>query len=178
MLADYTRDSQSTPNSSTKGFSLTEVLVILALLSLLITLTLPNLSGLKERENHQYIASQLEKIIKLGREHALYQQATVTLCPTTNQILCHSNWQQPLMLFLDKNQDNQRNINETLIATLNPTPLNLTWNRGNHLSFYGENGLAASNGTLTLCSAKLNQQFILNRQGRLRKTDQPCTLMR
>ncbi|OAJ34727.1 GspH/FimT family protein [Piscirickettsia salmonis] len=176
MIADYTRDSQAAPNSSLQGFSLIEVLIVLALLSLLILLNLPTLSRLKEQQVHQQAASQLEQLIKLGREQALYQQSTITLCPTTNQVNCQTNWQFPLILFLDQNQNNQRDHDEPVIATFTlPHAIQLIWNRGNHLSFYGASGIAASNGTLSFCTPHISRQFILNRQGRLRQTTQPCT---
>lgn len=176
MIADYTRDSQAAPNSSLQGFSLIEVLIVLTLLSSLILLSLPTLFHLKEQQIHQQAASQLEQLIKLGREQALYQQNKVTLCPTANQTHCQTSWQLPLMLFLDQNQNNQRDHEEPMITTLTlPNSIQLAWNRGNHLSFYGASGLAASNGTLSFCTPQLSRQFILNRQGRLRQTTQPCT---
>jgi prepilin-type N-terminal cleavage/methylation domain-containing protein len=63
-----------------RGFTLLEVLVVLALLAVLLSLAAPSFIGLRQKHQMQSQAEQLQASLMLARSEALRRQQRVTLC--------------------------------------------------------------------------------------------------
>jgi type IV fimbrial biogenesis protein FimT len=149
-----------------RGFTLLEVLVVLALLAVLLSLAVPSLIGLRQKHQMQSQAEQLQASLLLARSEALRRQQRVTLCVRElsegagPHCATGGTWAQGWVVFVDGNDNGRREASETVLQLHNDLPEFLTL-QGNAMVdryiSYGPQGRSQSTsgafqaGTLTLC---------------------------
>lgn len=173
-----------------RGFTLLEALVVLALLALLLTLAAPGLGGLQQKHQMQGQAEQFQASLMLARSHALRLQQIVSVClrekdPHKSEDCADSgSWSQGWVVFVDANGNAQREPTETvlLVQAAVPSWMTLQGNATvNRYVSYGPEGRSQSvsgafqAGTLTLCSEGQSHvwRVVVNAVGkpRLEKAD-------
>jgi type IV fimbrial biogenesis protein FimT len=88
-----------------RGFSLVESLVATALAVLLITLALPSLQELRERNRVAASANLLLAHIQLARLRAVMDASHIVICPSTDGAICTNDahaWSQGWLVFKDR----------------------------------------------------------------------------
>jgi type IV fimbrial biogenesis protein FimT len=166
-----------------RGFTLTEALVTLAILSVLLGVAVPSIAGLFHGLRLQALSADLFQHLLLARSEAIKRNGRVVLCKTADGQACtqEGGWDQGWLLFHDANRSGTREENEPVLERLPPLPAGwrLTANRplASYVS-YGPLGGAKlvpggfQAGTFTLCRASLEQlegrQIVLNAGGRPR----------
>lgn len=172
------------------GFSLVEVLVVLALLAVLLGLAVPGMAGLRARHELQAVAEDVWNSLMLARSQALVHQQRVALCPVTADRACdlQGRWQLGWQVFVDSNHNGLRDAHERVLQSRAALPQgmsvqgNSTVDRG---LGYGADGRSESrtgafqSGTLVVCRSGLSGgwKIVVNALGRprLEKTDgQEC----
>jgi type IV fimbrial biogenesis protein FimT len=151
-----------------RGFTLLEVLVVLALLAVLLSLAAPSLQGLRQKHQMQSQAEQLQASLLLARSEALRRQRRVTLCVRATAVDAgedcapSGSWSQGWVVFVDGNDSGRREAAETVLQVQKALPgfLKLQGNATvNRYISYGPQGRSQSTsgsfqaGTLTLCGA-------------------------
>lgn len=169
----------------TSGFTLLEALVVLAVLSVLLGLAAPALTGLRERQQLQARAEALWNSLMLARTQAVLHQQHVTVCTASNGA-CDpaADWHAGWLVFLDPNRNGQRDADERLIEQVDALPgaLRITGNATvNRIIGYGAEGRSESltgafqAGTVSVCTFGQSQawQVVINAVGRprLQKTE-------
>lgn len=101
-----------------RGFTLLELLVTLSLLIALITMGMPALSGLLERQRLDAAVDTLGRSLNLARQEAILHNQVVTLAPLG------SNWTGDWVVFVDLNQNAELDAEETALRHI-PAMLNL-----------------------------------------------------
>ena len=153
----------------TPGFSLIELSIVLAVILIMAGISFPKLSLFYQRQTLALKFEQLQLMLNKARLEALINNSVITVCPTINRRECTNDWQQSIMVFHDKNKDNQRNNNEKLKTVFQATS-ELSVNRGRLLFaplFFASNTTA----TLTLCSssaADWQRALVVSNMGRIR----------
>jgi type IV fimbrial biogenesis protein FimT len=166
------------------GYTLPELLITVAIITILTTLSLPALYPAEEKEAEQ-VFLQLGALLASARAAAIQQHRSVVICPTTNLESCASDWNIGVIVFFDNNQNRQLDQSESIIErrvwgnslTVSSAGLrgSLHWrvfgNRQNiQISRIGE--ISDQNGSLTWCppagSAGTPHQMVLNSSGRIR----------
>lgn len=161
---------------SQSGASLLELFAVLAIIATLATLALP-VFGLLEREESARVLRQFLSTVETARSAAVRRGRPVTLCPTNDQQQCINDWQTGVMLFVDADNNRQRNGDETILATVAWYDVQgrLGWrafgNR-NYLLVDRFGGLTGQNGSFTWCppatGSEPAHQLVLNGSGRFR----------
>lgn len=113
-----------------QGVNLLDLLVVLALLSLLLGVALPGYQLLQERQRQVAELNRLQALVQQARTLASLHQQTLTLCPTHNAQTCSSSRLGADLLLVDQNLKPLRYYegNQTRIAfpvhevTLRPLP--------------------------------------------------------
>ena len=157
----------------TKGFTLIELLIVSTVMILILTVGLPAMDGFRHRMQARQDIAGLKMLLHSSREQAMLRQTRVTLCPLVNN-RCSNDWNQPLSLFTDPNNNRQLDNNETVLHILAASrPTNTLRNFNNHAVSFDSRGFAgASAGSFSYCLNDTGQTglaLIISRNGRIRK---------
>lgn len=103
--------------NNAKGLTLIELLIGLAIVSILITLASPALSNFVAGMRVDSEISSLQRLLLQARNQAITSGQNVTLCPLDSDGDCTSNWEQELTLFTDddRNRKYEASKNEQII---------------------------------------------------------------
>jgi len=87
------------------GFSLTEMMVTLTIISLLLGLTIPSYQAFAASSRLSSEISELNGDIELARREALERRQTVIVCPSKNAIDCtdQASWANGWIVFATEN---------------------------------------------------------------------------
>lgn len=157
------------------GYSLLELLLCLALVSIVAGFTAPSLRDFVEQARADSIQQKLRKAIYRTRSAAIYSKQIVSLCPFGDGA-CGSEWARGLMVFTDRNNNGIIDDNDALleIIDLDANDYELAWRASARKNFlrYSPTGMARAFGRFTLCAKsgnlRLARSIVVNRQGRLR----------
>lgn len=164
-------------NSTTlSGFTLVELLITIAIFSLLSTYILNSWSPWINEVRHRTLINSYAEIFNFARWMAASRRHLVTLCPLDQDNRCHDNWNLEVSVFPDRDND-KRPDDDIVWRVLQPpmAPFSVrsrTGGRG-YLQF-AETGLVhGASGGLVVCPAldakggKMSY-IALNRGGRFR----------
>ena len=162
------------------GFTLLEALVVVAVLSVLLTLAVPGLAGLRERQQLQAQAEDFWSSLMLARAQALLHQQHVTMCASSNG-MCDpaAGWHSGWLVFVDANRNGQREADERLVQQRGSAlvAMRITGNSTvSRVIGYGAEGRSESltgafqAGTVSVCASGQAQgwQVVINAVGRPR----------
>lgn len=173
--------------SKPQGFSLPELLITIAVLGIISSISLPNLTSYLQKNAAESDIYILKKLIYHAKSNAINSGQYVTICVLNSQDECHraSNWSSSVTTFIDPNRNGVIETGEkiTHVAQVGKHASSIQWrsfNRRGYLQFSPLGLSTASNGTFTYCPKEgiSALQLILNRQGRLKISDIPHTLTR
>lgn len=168
-----------------QGFSLTELLIALAILALLVGFALPGFNGaVAASHSSSTRAALLATLTRAVSQSALTAQHVV-VCSSRDQATCsgESDWSGGWIAFVDLDQNRAPGPGERQIlsqAALDPR-VRLATSRGRtRLVFQPNGGNAGSNVTFTLCDSRgpgKAQSLVLSNFGRLHEgTPDPARL--
>jgi type IV fimbrial biogenesis protein FimT len=168
------------PAKKSIGFTLIELLTTLAIAGILATTAVPALSDFAARERRAAAINSLISSIRFTRSLALKTQRVATLCPSDDGQNCRRNWNLPMMIFVDVNNDRKRQLNETVyknIAAIDPQD-RLKWKafrNSNVLQFLPTGITNHQNGTFLYCPKisreDLSRGVIMTKMGRTRLSE-------
>jgi len=172
--------SQPTPKLCSikpAGFTLIELLTTVAIAAILATTAVPALSDFQARERAVAAINRIIGAIHFTRSIAMRTQRVATFCPTDDEQNCRRNWNLPLMIFVDINNDRKRQVEETLYKKLDPinSQDRLKWKafrNSNTLQFLPSGITNHQNGTFLYCPLvnrdELAKGIIMTKMGRTR----------
>ena len=161
-----------------RGFTLLELLYVLALTSILYSVAIPSFQSLIASTQRYTLNQKLFTLIQYTRSKAAFQAQNVILCPSKDQENCINDWQQPLMIFTDMN-NNKRRDEEELIDRIENIALqnyHIRWRASGssrYLRYIRDGSTSYQNGTFTLCptinDVEHIQKIIVYLSGRARQ---------
>ena len=150
-----------------RGFTLVELLVVVAIATILVTVAIPSFQAIVERQNSWTALHNLRTSLHQARGHAARNAVHVTVCRSRDQAACLSGnrWSDGWIVFEDPY--NLRDCSVTSsgvcdhggrVLSVSPGAGNGIYITANHfvrntVRFYPEGFARASNGTFTACSA-------------------------
>ncbi|MCG7533795.1 GspH/FimT family pseudopilin [Pseudoalteromonas sp. OOF1S-7] len=138
------------------GFSLLELIICIALFSVLLLLAAPAVHSMTELDRARQALVQIDRHLTLARLHAITHQTPVTICPLVNN-RCTSFWHQELTIFTDRDQRAYFNKNDVKLMiisgiraadTLHYPRRAITFKHTGTLKGFG-------NGTFVYCTQRL-----------------------
>ena len=169
--------------ASQRGFTLVELLVSLAIGSILMSLTVPAMTGMLNTQKAISASNALFAGLNLARSEAIKRNARAVLCKTANGLTCtlSGGWEQGWILFHDLNNNAALDAGEEVLRQQGPASagIRLAGNLpiANYVSYtpIGTAKLisgAFQAGTFTLCMESSGsadvRQIVLSGSGRAR----------
>ncbi|MFK5913162.1 MAG: GspH/FimT family pseudopilin [Woeseiaceae bacterium] len=160
------------------GFTLLELLVTLAIASVLAAISFPSLSAMLSQNRMVVTTNQLAGALAYARSEAVMRGENVVTCHSINQTKCHRSqyWNGSYIIFVDSNRNRLREPEEQLLRVYvdsnNDTQIELSAS-GRAIEYYMRylpTGEAYPNGTFRICSSSSNSRnaLIMTQSGRLR----------
>lgn len=149
-----------------QGFSLMELLVVMAIIMTVSQAAGHGIGATKYWLEPKRIFSAIQEI----RSLAIINRQPAVLCPSSDSYQCIKNWQLPLIMFIDRNGNKQRDINENILQTIIPfTGLERSIEYPRTQIRFDEQGrINGYTGTLIYCSKYNTKSIVLSRVGRIR----------
>ena len=148
------------------GFSLIELLVVTSIIMIINQTAMYSIDSTKYWLEPKRLFSAIQEI----RSIAITNNQHTVLCPSSDGHNCIKNWTLPLMMFIDENNNKQRDIDETIIQTITPysgIERTIKYPRS-QIHFNGQGHINGFTGTLKYCSAFNKKGIVLSRVGRTR----------
>lgn len=102
------------------GFTLVELLVVLAISTLIITFALPATSRLLDSSGRHSAIADLIATLNLARNTAITEQTTVTFCAVGNDSRCSNDWSLPIVAFRDPDRTKEINDSSQIVRAMQP----------------------------------------------------------
>ncbi|MBK1888107.1 GspH/FimT family pseudopilin [Marinobacter sp. DY40_1A1] len=160
---------------NSRGFSLLELVIVVAIAAVLVNIALPSLTSLINSQERRGALHDLMGVFAFARQHAVMNGAIVTVCPLDATNSCGRDWNSDIHAFLDPDNTRTLNSNENLLRTISPNGSGRLVTRSLSRSFFQfrPTGFAHSDlGNITWCpesgDSRLAGQVIISRGGRVR----------
>ena len=178
-----TRHRRVAPSLLSRGFTLTELLVILTIVAVLATVGMPSMADIIGSIRLSSASNVFLSNLHLARSEAIKRNGRVVLCKSADGVSCAGGggWEQGWIVFHDANNNSALDSGEAVIERAHPLAgdLRLTGNFSvaRYVSFVSTGGTrlvsgAFQAGTLTLCRQSASggeaRQIVLNAAGRPR----------
>ena len=165
-----------------RGFTLIELIVVLAIVSILMGFAVPTIGGIKDRSEATTRVNWIISAVNYTRHAAISFKTLATLCPIDQDaptLSCGGEWHEDLMVFSDKNRDGRFNGNDEVIQRIQALSNNGTikwrsFRNRQYLQITSSGYTNYQNGNFTYCSPDQNpllaRQVVVNVQARARVT--------
>ncbi len=159
------------------AFTLIELLITIAIVGILSLVVAPSFSDFQAKERRVVAINKIIGGIRYTRSLAIRTQRVATMCPSLDSITCDRNWNLPIIIFVDLNNDRKRQNNEPLKKTLEAVNSldRLKWKafrNSNSLQFLPSGITNHQNGTFLYCPKisrnDLSKGIIMTKMGRTR----------
>lgn len=171
------------PRGAAGGFTLVELLVVMAIGSLLMAIAIPSMQPMIHSAQLIAASNSFVSSLHLARGEAIKRNGRVVLCKTADGLACTDagGWDQGWIVFHDANNNGARELTEVIVHRQHALSARLILRGNTNLAGYvsfaptGSTKLVGGGfqaGTLTLCHQMLEgrqaRQIILNAAGRPR----------
>jgi type IV fimbrial biogenesis protein FimT len=162
---------------SIQGISLLELLITLGILTILLSISIPDFKNLAESVSADTTLRKLATAIQLGKSSAITNRTTVTLCRSLDGVTCGGRWEDGVLVFTDRNRDRAINEDDRLVRYITfPDGKGhirfRAFQNKQYLQLTSLGTTHSQNGNYTYCpfsgDSKLARQLIVNRTARLR----------
>ena len=163
----------STPSG---GFTLPELLIVMALMVTILTWSMPTFSALIQQNRLHAIATKLAQQLQLARNEAIKRNRKVSLCKSGSTTQCNtkSEWEDGWILFENLDGDGRIDSTDSILTHQRALPSGVTLrgmgNFRNRVT-YKPTGDSTSFSRLVLCdqgSVNHAQVIYINSTGRIR----------
>ena len=156
-----------------QGFTIIELMITLALASILLGLAAPSFSDILKDNRLTTQINKLSASLNLARSEAIKRSVTVTVCKSNDNATCGGNWSNGWIVFEDIDGDGNVDTSDNIIR------VNQSLALGNTLVFPGKNrvtykadGFAVGyNSVFKLCDERgftKSKGLVVSNSGRVR----------
>ncbi|PMR75890.1 GspH/FimT family pseudopilin [Billgrantia endophytica] len=158
------------------GFTLVELLVVMALLAILFGWAVPGFQAMNARHEVITEVQRIKTALALARNTAITRRTSVTLCPSQDRVTCSTDdWTAPLVVVLGDLKSGNIGNAEILRVFNGSRVVSTRYRQDGRPVRYGPLGRPAGhNGTFRICGREdTGAQVILSNFGRVRVDSTP-----
>ena len=160
----------------TRGWSLLELVAVLAVLAVLLAAAYPSMAVLSERMDRLRAFNSLTTALAQARMTAVARGRPVTVCPSADGRTCRGDlvWDDGWLVYFDPSRSPQPAHSDDVLwaETRNPGQIAIRGTIGRHRVRYQPTGMSGgNNASLRLCSRKRGVHLgsvVVNMAGRVR----------
>lgn len=163
------------PRVAARGFTLTELLIVVAIAGVLAVIGAPAMGGLLARSRGASAEASIATALRQARTAAIMRNHRVVACPSANGLACDdtSDWQNGWLIADDADHDGQPDKGKSVIAVFPAisSGARITSSTGRKLVAFHPNGSAAgSNASFTICNTRsgYGEAVVVSNAGRVR----------
>jgi type IV fimbrial biogenesis protein FimT len=163
-------------NLNNRGFSALELLITMALITILLALGVPGLRTYLQNQRIRATAASLHAELSLARNEAINLDQHVIACPGNAETGCaeHSNWHRGWLIFVDENDDRAWQTGEPLLRRTNEQPNVLATSASSRrqIRFFPGGSAPGSNAGIVICDHRGYQKgrkIVISNSGRIRQ---------
>ena len=90
-----------------RGLTLVELIITIALFSLLAGIASTSWTGLVAANRHADLVNKTHRLFATARSHAVHQKILTTICPLSTSGTCVDQWDLPVSVFSDRDNNKQ-----------------------------------------------------------------------
>lgn len=154
------------------GFTIIELLVTLALFSIIATVVTPSIGNFYKRARVASIVNNHVAALQLARHTAVSENVFVVVCPTRDMQNCDDDWSLNKIVFVDEDGDGTLDGNEEIIASIDPVKDYRVISTRDVLRFAPFNTAQNSTASISVCpeeeSTIFSRAIVLSNVGRVR----------
>lgn len=156
----------------TRGFTLIEMMIALAVLVTLASIAVPAMSRLVMEQRVTSAANYLITNLRFARSSALKHKTFVSACPSPDLSSCSGNrWENGWIVFLDRDRSGQPGSEEDILRVIQADDRVLMHSGGRYRVRFRPSGSAyGTNLTIRVCSDQAARAVIVSNPGRVRAT--------
>ena len=134
-----------------KGVTLVELMITVSIVAIILTLVGPSIQSILIKNSIVAEINETSSLIQYARHHAIDEQAEVVVCPSKDYSVCSNDWNDPKIVFIDKDDNAIRAVTEELLVTSGSSSLtSLMTNTTDIIKFTGT-GEANETTEILLC---------------------------
>lgn len=149
-----TSQTRGTRTDRHGGFTLIELIIVLAIAVLLLGLGVPSFQALRHAGEANASMLRLRGMLQLARSEAIANSTEVTFCGTLDDTRCNREWYGKTLVFIDANRNRRLDAGEHVV-TVESVPIRgtLRWRAsgGRHYLRFRPEGSVKEFGTLLYC---------------------------
>ena len=104
-----------------KGVTLVELMITVSIVAIILTFVGPSIQSILIKNSIVAEINETSSLIQYARHHAIDEQALVVVCPSTDYSVCSKDWNDPKIVFIDKDDNAIRGATEELLVTMSAT---------------------------------------------------------
>jgi type IV fimbrial biogenesis protein FimT len=159
----------------TTAFTLQELLIVVAILSITVSLAIPAYNSFVARNQLVTYTNQLLFILNFARHYAVTSRYRIGICPSSDGLRCGAQWEKGLVVFQDTSHSGIISAENKVLYRLPAfkSGYRLSWNRQANLIKLSPFGMLQSqNGTWMLCNPTAGcKAIVISQTGRARSED-------
>ena len=171
-----------------RGFTPVELLVVLAVGSILLAIAVPGYGFLVNTSRVAAVTNDLVSSLQLARSEAIKRGTRVTVCKTANagvaMRVCDAaaKWHEGWLVFVDEGTPGVIDANDFLLRVHEHAHADVTITANSHLSHFisylsdgrSRGGAGPGNGTFEICVSGSRRDIVINNAGRPRLVYGSC----
>lgn len=154
------------------GFTIIELLVTLALFSIIATTVTPSLGNFYKRNRVAAIVNNHISAIQLARHTAVSENVFVVVCPSNDMQNCTDDWALNKIVFVDEDGDGALDGNEEIIASIEMVTDYRVISTRDTLRFAPFNTAQNNTATISICPDEettiFSRAIVISNVGRVR----------
>lgn len=155
-----------------QAFTLFEVLITISIIAIIAVIAVPSFQHLITSQRRAVAKQRLLHALQFARSMAINTQQPVVICPTNDKRHCVADWQQPLMIYVDKQKKAERDGEDKLLRYIGAGAYGKlalsAFPTKRYFRFLATGFTDAQNGTFSFCYRQQGWQLVINRAGRVR----------